>query len=151
MAEAASKSLDSPDETRPIENGTVEVVNLGSGGVMRTTFQPGWRWSESVKPAAGTDSCQTHHFGYCISGHMHVVMDDGQELDSSQGHGLFGQKAAMRLKVCGDCQPGGDVIRPDIFGESTFEGFSNFRVRGIKHGSGVRYSACSRLFRSCVS
>ena len=88
MAVAASKSLDSPDETRPIENGTVEVVNLGSGGVMRTTFQPGWRWSESVKPAAGTDSCQTHHFGYCISGHMHVVMDDGQELDVGPGDAL---------------------------------------------------------------
>ena len=57
---AESKSLDSPDETRPIEDGTVEIVKLSSGSVMRTVFQPGWKWSKSVKPVAGTDSCQTH-------------------------------------------------------------------------------------------
>ena len=81
MAAPERKSLDTPDETRPIERGAVEVVTLGDGKVMRTTFQPGWRWSDSVKPLAGTDSCQTHHFGYCIGGHMHVVMDTGEEMD----------------------------------------------------------------------
>jgi len=30
---------------------------------------------------AGTEMCQLHHFGYSISGVMHVVTDDGQELD----------------------------------------------------------------------
>jgi len=52
---------------------------------MRTIFEPGWRWSECVKPVAGTDSCQTHHFGYCISGRMHVVMDTGEEMDVGPG------------------------------------------------------------------
>jgi mannose-6-phosphate isomerase-like protein (cupin superfamily) len=85
VADLQSKPLDNPDETRPIEKGTVEVVHLPSGSVMRTTFQPGWRWSECVKPVAGTDSCQTHHFGYCISGRLHVVMDDGSELDIEPG------------------------------------------------------------------
>ena len=85
MAEAASKSLDSPDETRPIENGTVEVVNLGSGGVMRTTFQPGWRWSESVKPIAGTDSCQVPHHGYVVYGRIGIKMDDGTEFEAGPG------------------------------------------------------------------
>jgi quercetin dioxygenase-like cupin family protein len=79
------KSLDSPDETRPVEKGSVEVVELGERSVMRTTFEPGWRWSESVKPIAGTDSCQTPHFGYCISGRMHVVMDSGEEIDIGPG------------------------------------------------------------------
>jgi mannose-6-phosphate isomerase-like protein (cupin superfamily) len=88
MAAAERKSFDSPDETRPIENGTVEVVQLPGGTVMRTTFQPGWRWSESVGPIAGTESCQTHHFGYCISGRMHVVMDGGEELDIAAGDAI---------------------------------------------------------------
>jgi mannose-6-phosphate isomerase-like protein (cupin superfamily) len=85
MAAPQRKSLDSPDETRPIQKGTVEVVEVGGGKVMRTTFEPGWRWSECVKPVVGTDSCQTHHFGYCISGRMHVVMDSGEEMDVGPG------------------------------------------------------------------
>ena len=85
MAKLEKKSLDQPDETRPIDKGTVEVVELDGATVMRTTFQPGWRWSESVKPVVGGDSCQTHHVGYSISGRMHVVMDDGQELEIGPG------------------------------------------------------------------
>lgn len=88
MAALERKSLESPDETRPIEKGTVEVVQLSGGSVMRTTFEPGWRWSECVKPIAGTDSCQTHHFGYCISGRMHVVMDSGEEMDVGPGDAM---------------------------------------------------------------
>jgi mannose-6-phosphate isomerase-like protein (cupin superfamily) len=82
------KPLDSPGETRPIEKATVEIVHLDGGTVMRTTFQPGWRWSECVKPVAGTDSCQTHHLGYCISGRLHVVMDGGDEIDVGPGEAV---------------------------------------------------------------
>ena len=88
MARLEKKSLDHPDETRPIDKGTVEVVELDGATVMRTTFQPGWRWSECVKPVVGTESCQTHHVGYAISGRMHVVMDDGEELDLGPGDAI---------------------------------------------------------------
>ena len=50
------KSLDQPDETRPFENGKAEVVILGDFTASRLVFEPGWRWSENVKPIAGTDS-----------------------------------------------------------------------------------------------
>jgi hypothetical protein len=74
------KSLDSPDETRPfVENGQAEVISIGGGTVLRGTFEPGWRWSEHVKPLAQTDSCQSPHFMYVLSGRMAVVMDDGAE------------------------------------------------------------------------
>ena len=88
MASLEKKSLDQPDETRPIDKGTVEVVELDGATVMRTTFQPGWRWSECVKPVVGTESCQTHHLGYAISGRMHVVMDDGTELEIGPGEAM---------------------------------------------------------------
>ena len=80
-------SLDSPEETRPFEGGTgqVELVNVAGGGVGRGTFLPGWRWSEHVKPIAGTESCQAAHMGYFISGRMNVVMDDGQEMEYGPG------------------------------------------------------------------
>jgi hypothetical protein len=80
MAGLEVKSLDSPDETRPfVENGQAEVISIGGGTVLRGTFEPGWRWSEHVKPLAQTDSCQSPHFMYVLSGRMAVVMDDGAE------------------------------------------------------------------------
>ena len=85
MARLEKKSLDRPDETRPVTDGSVAVVELDGATVMRTTFEPGWRWSESVKPVVGTDSCQVHHVGYVISGRMHVRMDDGEELEVGPG------------------------------------------------------------------
>jgi quercetin dioxygenase-like cupin family protein len=80
------KSLDSPDETRPVaDKGRVDVVTLGGVTVGRATFEPGWRWSEHVKPLAGTPSCQASHVGYVISGRMHIRMDDGTERDVGAG------------------------------------------------------------------
>jgi quercetin dioxygenase-like cupin family protein len=88
MASIQRKPLDQPDETRPIDKGKVELVELDIGTVMRTTFEPGWRWSECVKPVAGGDSCQVDHFGYCISGRMHVQMNDGDEMDVEPGDAI---------------------------------------------------------------
>jgi quercetin dioxygenase-like cupin family protein len=87
MAEMTRMSLDYPEETRPFEDGKgkLELVNLDAGAVGRATFEPGWKWSEHVKPIAGTESCQAPHLGYCISGKMHVVMDDGKEMDFEAG------------------------------------------------------------------
>ena len=87
MAGLKKMSLNSPEETRPFEDGMgqLQLVNLDAGPVGRATFEPGWQWSKHVKPIAGTDSCQAPHLGYCISGRMHVVMDDGEEMDWGPG------------------------------------------------------------------
>ena len=79
------KAFDSPDETRTISKGKVEVVNLGDVQAMRATFQPGWRWSECVKPIAGTESCQVAHLGYVLTGRMRIRMDDGTESEMGPG------------------------------------------------------------------
>jgi len=81
MGRLVKKSLDSPDETRPFQDGSgeLQVVNSESGAVGRARFEPGWQWSKHVKPIAGTDSCQAAHAGYMISGQMTVRMDDGEE------------------------------------------------------------------------
>ena len=79
------KSFDSPDETRTPDKTTVEVVKLGNTTAARFTFQPGWKWSECIKPAVGTDSCQARHVGTVIGGTLHVVHEDGTEGDASAG------------------------------------------------------------------
>ena len=65
--------------------GQVEILNIGDGVVGKATFEPGWRWSEHVKPLAGTDSCQAAHLGYVLSGRQKIVMDDGTELEFGPG------------------------------------------------------------------
>ena len=87
MAGMVRMSLDSPEETRPFEDGKgkVELVNLAAGPVGRATFEPGWRWSTHVKPIAKTDSCQAAHLGYYVSGRMKIVMDDGEEMEFGPG------------------------------------------------------------------
>ena len=79
------KSLDSPDETRTFENGKAQITTLGDFSASRLVLEPGWRWSENVKPIAGTDSCQVLHTGYQVSGRLHVRMNDGTEEEVGPG------------------------------------------------------------------
>ena len=79
-------NIDSPQETRPFkDHGHVDVITLDDFTLGRGVFEPGWRWSDDVKPIAGTDSCQTRHKGFCVSGQMTVKFDDGQELTVGPG------------------------------------------------------------------
>ena len=80
MATLQRKNVGTPDETRSFPHGTFTIVRLGDLAIARGQFQPGWRWSEHVKPLVGTASCQTHHLGHLISGRMGVRMDDGTEM-----------------------------------------------------------------------
>ena len=80
-----SKSLDQPEETREFDNGKLDLVEIAGSNVGRSHFKPGWRWSEAVKPIVGTDSCEIAHVGYAVSGQIHVVTDDGTELDIKAG------------------------------------------------------------------
>lgn len=88
MTGIVSRSFDSADETRPFEGGKgrMDLLSTDSGQVGRAVFEPGWRWSEHVKPIAGTDSCQAHHVGYIVSGRINVVMDDGESSELSAGN-----------------------------------------------------------------
>jgi mannose-6-phosphate isomerase-like protein (cupin superfamily) len=84
--QSEAKSLDSPDETRPFAgHGHMDVVQVGDTTFGRGVFEPGWRWSQDVKPIAGTDSCQAHHTLYILSGRMTIAMNDGTELELKPG------------------------------------------------------------------
>ena len=86
MAGLQRKHFDDPDETRPFQsNGNVKIVNIGDGVVGLATFEPGWKWSDHVKPIAGTDSCQAAHVGYVLSGRQVILMDDGTKLEIGAG------------------------------------------------------------------
>src|SRR6187551_1649970 len=85
MAGIESRDFDSPDETRTPEKTEVAVVRMGDTTAARFTFEPGWKWSECVKPVAGTDSCQVHHVGVVQAGRLHIAHEDGSEADIGPG------------------------------------------------------------------
>jgi len=85
MATLEHRDFSSPDETRTPDKTKVELLNIAGGQVGRYTFQPGWRWSECIKPVVNTDTCQVEHVGYCISGRIHVSYGDGTEGDIGAG------------------------------------------------------------------
>ncbi len=87
---AAKKSIDTPDEVREFDKGRIDLVTIGDTTFFRAVFEPGWRWSTSVKPIAGTESCEMPDASFVAAGSLHIVMDDGTELDvgrrRSDGH-----------------------------------------------------------------
>ena len=85
MPGVEARNFASPDETRTPEKTTVEIVKLAGGEIGRYTFQPGWRWSECIKPIVKTDSCQVEHVGYAVSGTLHVKHEDGTESEVTAG------------------------------------------------------------------
>jgi mannose-6-phosphate isomerase-like protein (cupin superfamily) len=106
MMAAVRKRFDQPDEMREFSNGIVAGVELAGSRVAKATFQPGWRWSESVKPIVGGESCQMHHVGYALSGSLHVVTGDGEEMEIAAGDAY-------------EIEPGHDAW---VVGEGAFEG-----------------------------
>jgi hypothetical protein len=83
--ETEHKTFAEPDERREFPNGHAEILRIGGGEVGRYTFEPGWRWSNDVKPIANTDSCKVPHFQYHVSGRLAIRMDDGTELVAGPG------------------------------------------------------------------
>jgi hypothetical protein len=85
MPGLTTKSFEQPDEVRSPDKTKVDVVDLAGVKAARLQVEPGWKWSECIKPVAGTDSCQVHHVGVIVSGVMHVRHNDGSEADVTPG------------------------------------------------------------------
>jgi len=83
--ETEHKAFLQPDDTREFPNGRAEILKIGDGEVGRYTFEPGWRWSNDVKPIANTHSCEAPHFQYHVSGQLAIRMDDGTEFVAGPG------------------------------------------------------------------
>ena len=81
MPRLQAKSFERPDDVRTMPLVRFETVELDDSQIGHCFFEPGWRWSTSIAPLLGIDSCPFRHVGYTIQGGMHVVMDDGAELD----------------------------------------------------------------------
>jgi hypothetical protein len=107
MAGVQSRDFGSPDETRTPEKTQVDVVRMGATTVGRFAFEPGWRWSDCIKPVAGTESCQARHVGVVHSGRLAVKHEDGTEVEIGAGEAYI-------------IEPGHDAW---VVGDERFVGF----------------------------
>jgi len=80
-----SRDFARPDETRPFPLGRLELISVGGADIGRLVLDPGWRWSEHVKPIAGTDLCEAPHFQYHVAGTLRIRTGDGEEFDAPAG------------------------------------------------------------------
>jgi len=85
VAQAEQKSFTAADETRTFAHGKMDLLQIGGSEIGRLTLEPGWRWSDDVKPIAGTELCEAPHFQYHVAGRLHVLMADGTEFDAGPG------------------------------------------------------------------
>ena len=120
MAGISKKNFESPDERRTPDKTEMQVVDLGTVKAARMTLQPGWRWSDCIKPVVGTDSCQTHHVGTVASGTLHVRHEDGTEVELSAGDAYV-------------IEPGHDAW---VVGDETFVGFEFEPKAAEEYGRG---------------
>jgi hypothetical protein len=115
MQQTEHRSFEAPDETRAFPNGRAEIVKIGGGEVGRLVFEPGWRWSNDVKPIAKTKSCEAPHFQYHVSGRLGIRMDDGTEFIAGPGD-LTSLPSGHDAWVVGE----DPVVVVDFYGASTY-------------------------------
>ena len=108
-------SFQEPTEVREFPHGRLELVDTAGGQIGRLTLEPGWRWSEHVKPIAGTDSCQAPHLQYHVAGRLMIRMDDGTEFETGPGD-ITSLPQGHDAWVLGD-EP---VVTVDWFGASNY-------------------------------
>ena len=115
MQSTEHRTFEEPDETREFPHGRAEILQVGDAEIGRLVLDPGWRWSNDVKPIAGTESCHAPHFQYHVSGRLAIRMDDGTEFIASPGD-VTSLPSGHDAWVVGD-EP---VVVVDLFGASSF-------------------------------
>src|SRR5690349_1589263 len=85
MPKLQRRRFNDSEDVRKFPNGEVRIVNLDDMVFGEFVLQPGWKWSEDVRPIAGTAQCQHRHIGYVISGRLHITMHDGSTMEFVPG------------------------------------------------------------------
>src|ERR1017187_10090810 len=115
MDKTEHRSFQAPDETREFRHGRAEILRIGGGEVGRLIFEPGWRWSNDVKPIAGTARCEPPLSQSPVAGQRAIRMDDGTEFNAGPGD-ITALPSGHDAWVVGD-EP---VVTVDWFGAGSY-------------------------------
>ena len=95
MARFQHKPVTSRMRCGPIRSASNELFEMDDFVIGRMVHEPGWRWSNNVRPIAGTERCMYHHLGYCVSGRLHVTLRDGSEAEIGAAEVVRDARPAM--------------------------------------------------------
>jgi class 3 adenylate cyclase len=119
MVKLQRRPFGEPDNVREVPLGRLETYDMGVMRMGRSILQPGWRWSESIRPISRTELCEYHHIGLCLSGRSRIRMREGAELTIEAGQ-FYEIPAGHDSWVDGDepyvtieLQPSTAFARPD--------------------------------------
>lgn len=102
MTRLECASLLDPANERPLSRATGATVVVGGLAVGRAILEPGWRWSEDVKPVVGTEWCEAHHLQILVSGRLAVRLADSDEVDEFVAGDVFDIPPRHDAWVVGD-------------------------------------------------
>ena len=113
--ETEHRTFNAPEDVREFTHGRAEIVTMGGSPIGRLVLEPGWRWSNDVKPIAQTEICEEPHFQYHVSGRLAIRMEDGTEFIAGPGD-LTSLPRGHDAWVVGD-EP---VVVVDFYGASDY-------------------------------
>jgi hypothetical protein len=95
-------------ERREVAGVVMDIARVGAGRVKRVVYQPGFRWSNDMKPIVGTRACMHAHVGFLIQGRIEIRYEDGctvefaapQAVEIAPGHdgSVIGPEAAVLIE-----------------------------------------------------
>jgi Adenylate and Guanylate cyclase catalytic domain len=74
------KNFATPDDLLRLPKMTAQLVELGEVTLSKMISEPGWRWSEHIRPSVGGEWCQVRHMGFVLSGQLGTLYPDGTEI-----------------------------------------------------------------------
>jgi hypothetical protein len=74
-----------PDEVKMFPEGKLELIKIGGITIVRSTFEPGWRWSASGLPLIDFSGGRVDRFQYHLSGTLIIAMDDDARIECKAG------------------------------------------------------------------
>lgn len=75
------RTFSDPDDALTLDKLDARIVSLGGLAIGHNTHQPGWRWSENIRPIVKTEWCETHHVGIALSGRFRFRLASGLEFE----------------------------------------------------------------------
>ena len=137
MSERRIKNFETPDDLLRLPLMTAHLVELGDVTLSKLVNEPGWRWSEHIRPSVGGEWCQVRHMGFVVSGRLGILFPDGTEI-------VYGPDDVFEIPPGHDGYTVGDEPCVQIFFAGNRPFFDSFLI-----GSGNRVLA-TLLFTDIV-
>jgi class 3 adenylate cyclase len=85
MSGIVVKNFRAADERVAFDHGRLDLIKASSLALGWEVLDPGWRWSEHVRPIVGTERCEFHHVSVVLEGRLGFETRDGEVVEAGPG------------------------------------------------------------------